>query len=166
MAFCSLPTCAGAITAVWDNTSSKRSRYTHAKPSNWGIAPFENADAARIEYLTEEEQHTFVSGCSLEPDFQNLVVVALRKIPANVANGVNPRLDDIWGDSSIRNTPQVILWIVRQYFVHGMAPEYERKATVHILKSRNGRTGHVDLDFDPDYLRFRNEFALEQVRIP
>jgi replicative DNA helicase len=95
-----------------------------------------------------------------------VILSQLRKIPAKVENGLNPRLDDIWGDSSVRNTPQVILWIVRHYFAHGMAPEYERKATVHILKSRNGSTGHVDLDFDPDYLRFQNELAIEQVRVP
>lgn len=94
-----------------------------------------------------------------------VILSQLRKIPASVANGMNPRLDDIWGDSSVRNTPHLILWLVREYFVHGMKPEYERKATVHILKSRNGRTGHVDLDFDPDFLRFRNEATFE-VHVP
>lgn len=31
---------------------------------------------------------------------------------------------------------------------------YERKAHVYVLKSRNGRTGVVNLEFDPEYVRF------------
>jgi len=78
----------------------------------------------------------------------------LRKIPPAVLKGARPCLDDIWGNSSVRNTPQVILWLSREYFTHEMKPEFERKAKVHVMKTRNDRTGVVDLEFDPDYVRF------------
>jgi replicative DNA helicase len=80
----------------------------------------------------------------------------LRKIPPAVLKGAQPHLDDIWGDSSVRNTPHVILWVSREYFAHDMKEEFERKAKVYVLKTRNDRTGVVDLDFDPDYVRFLN----------
>ena len=95
-----------------------------------------------------------------------VMLCQLRKVAATASRGVAPRLDDVWGDSSVRNTPHLILWLVRDYFVHDMDPDYERKATVHILKSRNGRTGHVELEFDPDYLRFRDKTGFESVQVP
>jgi len=78
----------------------------------------------------------------------------LRKVSTAVLKGAHPHLDDIWGDSSIRNTPHLILWLSRDYFTHNMEPAYERQAHVYVLKSRNGRTGIVDLEFDPERLRF------------
>jgi replicative DNA helicase len=78
----------------------------------------------------------------------------LRKLSPQVLKGGHPHLDDIWGDSSIRNTPHLILWLTRDFFTHNMDKAYERKAHVYVLKSRNGRTGIVDLDFDPEQVRF------------
>jgi replicative DNA helicase len=83
-----------------------------------------------------------------------VVVGQLRKVPTAVSKGAHPRLDDIWGDSSVRNTPHQILWLVRDFFVNDMNPEYERRAHVYVLKARNGRTGVVELDFDPERVRF------------
>jgi replicative DNA helicase len=71
-----------------------------------------------------------------------------------VLKGAQPHLDDIWGDSSVRNTPHVILWVSREYFTKKMKKEFERKAKVYVLKSRNDRTGVVDIEFDPERLRF------------
>jgi integrase len=48
-----------------------------ANPMNWKLAPFENAEVARSEYLTEAQQREFVAACSAEPDFQNLVLAGL-----------------------------------------------------------------------------------------
>jgi replicative DNA helicase len=78
----------------------------------------------------------------------------------------NKLLDDIWGDSSVRNTPHVILWLVREFFTHKMDLDYERKATLYILKSRNGPTGVVDLEFDPDRVRFLDAPECEEVHVP
>jgi integrase len=49
----------------------------NANPMNWKLAPFENAEVARSEYLTEAQQREFVAACSAEPDFQNLVLAGL-----------------------------------------------------------------------------------------
>jgi replicative DNA helicase len=85
-----------------------------------------------------------------------VLLCQLRKVSPKIAAGSTPRLDDIWGDSSVRNTPHVILWLVREFFQHDMDLAYERKACAYILKARNGRTGVVPLDFDPEWVRFQN----------
>jgi replicative DNA helicase len=85
-----------------------------------------------------------------------VLLCQLRKVSPKIAAGSTPRLDDIWGDSSVRNTPHVILWLVREFFQHDMDVSYERKACAYILKARNGRTGVVPLDFDPEWVRFQN----------
>jgi replicative DNA helicase len=95
-----------------------------------------------------------------------VLLCQLRKVSANVAKGAHPRLDDIWGDSSIRNTPHLILWLVREFFQHDMDMDYERKAKVYVLKNRNGRTGVVPLDFDPDRVRFLDAPEIEEVHVP
>jgi replicative DNA helicase len=83
-----------------------------------------------------------------------VVLAQLRKISTKVLSGAHPHLDDIWGDSSIRNTPHVILWLSREFFTHNMDAAFERKANVYVLKSRNDRTGIVPLEFDPERVRF------------
>ena len=83
-----------------------------------------------------------------------LLLCQLRKVSPQVLKGAQPHLDDIWGDSSIRNTPHLILWLSREFFTHNMDKAYERKANVYVLKSRNDRTGIVPLEFDPEGLRF------------
>jgi replicative DNA helicase len=90
----------------------------------------------------------------------------LRKVSANVAKGAHPRLDDIWGDSSVRNTPHLILWLVREFFQQDMDIEFERKAKVYVLKARNGRTGVVNLDFDPERVRFSDAPDFDTVSVP
>ncbi|HZP33039.1 MAG TPA: DnaB-like helicase C-terminal domain-containing protein [Candidatus Acidoferrales bacterium] len=76
------------------------------------------------------------------------------KLSSAVQKGAHPHLDDIWGDSSIRNTPHLILWLSRDFFTHNMDLAYERQAHVYVLKNRNGRTGVVTLEFDPERVRF------------
>lgn len=60
----------------------------------------------------------------------------------------------------------MILWLVREFFRHHMDVEFERKATLYILKSRNGPTGFVELEFDPDRVRFLDAPESEEVRVP
>jgi replicative DNA helicase len=83
-----------------------------------------------------------------------VLLCQLRKVSPKISNGAQPRLDDIWGDSSIRNTPHLILWLSREFFTHDMDRAYERKANLYVLKSRNDRTGIVPLEFDPERVRF------------
>jgi hypothetical protein len=80
--------------------------------------------------------------------------------------GAQPHLDDIWGDSAVRNTPHVILWLSREYFTSGLRKEFERKAKVYVLKSRNDRTGVVELEFDPECVRFLDAPPTETESIP
>lgn len=82
-----------------------------------------------------------------------ILLSQLRKVSTKVAQGGRPAVDDIYGDSAIRNTPDVIIWVVRQYFQHGFKKEFEDKATAFIVKARNGRVARVDLKFDSEFVR-------------
>ena len=78
-----------------------------------------------------------------------------RKVDEEVARGRRPpRVEQIFGSSAVANTAHNILWIMRQYFTHGMDPVYERSVTSYILKARNDKTGKVDHDFDPNTVLF------------
>lgn len=91
-----------------------------------------------------------------------ILLSQLRKVPGRVAQGGKPTIDDIYGDSSIRNQPHTILWVIRQFFFHGFKAEFERKATVYVVKSRNGRVCRVDLTFDQNRVRLVNEEPSEK----
>lgn len=93
-----------------------------------------------------------------------VLLCQLRKIPTKIAAGVHPHADDIWGDSSVRNTPHMILWVTREFFAHRMDLDYERKANVYVLKNRNDRTGIVQLDFDPERVRFLDAPSSEETQ--
>lgn len=81
-----------------------------------------------------------------------------RKVDEDVARARRPpRVEQIFGSSAVANTAHNILWIMRQYFTHGMDPAYEKLATAYILKARNDKTGKVDHGFDPDRVLFTNE---------
>ena len=81
-----------------------------------------------------------------------------RKVDEDVARGRRPpRVEQIFGSSAVANTAHNILWIMRQYFTHGMDPVYEKSATAYVLKARNDKTGKVDFGFDPDRVLFTNE---------
>jgi replicative DNA helicase len=90
-------------------------------------------------------------------DICSLLLSQLRKLSPAVQKGAQPHLDDIWGDSAVRNTPHTILWVSRDFFTKGMDKKHERAARVYVLKSRNGRTGVVPLEFDPERLRFLDQ---------
>jgi replicative DNA helicase len=102
-------------------------------------------------------QRAFILGAKKLAERLDICVVLLcqlRKVSPKVKSGAQPHLDDIWGDSSIRNTPHLILWLSREFFTHNMDVAYERRANVYVLKSRNDRTGIVQLEFDPERVRF------------
>jgi len=81
-----------------------------------------------------------------------------KKVDEDVARGRRPpRVEQIFGSTAVANTAHNILWVVRQYFTHGMDPIYEKVATSYILKARNDKTGKVDHGFDPDRVLFTNE---------
>jgi len=96
-----------------------------------------------------------------------LFLSQLRKLsPAVLKGTAQPHLDDIWGDSAVRNTPQVILWLSRDFFTNGMKEQFERAAKVYVLKNRGGQTGVVDLEFDPQRVRFLDAPPTEADSIP
>jgi replicative DNA helicase len=114
-------------------------------------------------------QRAFIFGAKKLAERLDLCFVLLsqlRKLPSNVLKGAAPHLDDIWGDSSVRNTPHVILWLSRDFFTHNMDKAHERKARVYVLKSRNGRTGIVTLEFDPELVRFTDAQPTEEDSVP
>lgn len=99
-------------------------------------------------------------------DIVFVILAQLRKLSPAVLKGAQPHLDDVWGDSAARNTPQVILWVSREFFIKGMDPAYERDAKVYVLKNRSGRTGVVNLAFDPEHVRFEDAPPGEADSIP
>jgi replicative DNA helicase len=121
---------------------------------------------ARREAILERSFMLSAKRLAERLDICVVLLCQLRKVSAKVAEGSTPRLDDIWGDSSVRNTPHLILWLVREYFRHNMDIDYERKACVYVLKARNGRTGTVPLEFDPDRVRFLDAPEIEEVHVP
>jgi replicative DNA helicase len=86
-----------------------------------------------------------------------ILLSQLRKVSGSLAKGGRPTIDDIYGDSSIRNTPDVILWVVRDFFTHAMKKEFENKMTVYIVKARNDRVGPVKLFFDFTYMSLEDK---------
>lgn len=82
-----------------------------------------------------------------------ILVAQLRKMSTNVKEGKKPVLDDVYGASAMRNAPDVVIWVVREFFLKNMDKKYERVAKAYVVKGRNGRTGKVDMDFDPIRLR-------------
>jgi replicative DNA helicase len=94
-------------------------------------------------------------------DLAMIILCQIRKTPPGVKQGAKPTVDDIYGSSAMRNDPDVIIWILRDYFLKGMNKEYERKAKGHVVKSRNGKTGIVALEFDPKRVRFLNASSAE-----
>jgi replicative DNA helicase len=91
-----------------------------------------------------------------------ILLSQLRKVSSRIAQGGKPTIDDIYGDSSIRNTPDVIIWVVRHFFNHGLKKEFERKATAFVVKARNGRVARIDLTFDQHRVRMLDEEPSEK----
>jgi DnaB-like helicase C terminal domain len=90
-----------------------------------------------------------------------------RKVDADVARGQRiPRIEDIFGSSAVANTAHHVLWVVRHFFQKGMDAQYERDATVYILKARNDNARGVELEFDPDAVLFRDKRKIGQDPTP
>jgi len=88
-------------------------------------------------------------------DVAFILLAQPRKSPSQKNQGKpsKPTLDDIYGHSAMRNTPHVIMWVVREYFTHHLDKKYERQASVYVLKSRNDKTGTAKIAFDPERVR-------------
>jgi replicative DNA helicase len=91
-----------------------------------------------------------------------ILLSQLRKVSSRLRGDAKPTIDDIYGDSAIRNTPDLILWVVRDFFTHDFKKEFENKATVYIVKARNDRVGTVKLGFDPIYIRLKDPDPTEK----
>ena len=87
-------------------------------------------------------------------DVAFILLAQPRKASSGAKKNEKPTLDDIYGHSAMRNTPHVIMWVVREFFVHNMDKKYEKLARVYVLKSRNDSTGMAKLAFDPWRVRF------------
>jgi len=90
---------------------------TQADTTNWKLPAFENADAARIEFLDDAGQRALVMGCTVEPDFQNLVRGAMY---CGARYSELGRL--VVGDFN------------------------QRASTIFISKSKSGKSRHIHLD--------------------
>ncbi|HXE43538.1 MAG TPA: DnaB-like helicase C-terminal domain-containing protein, partial [Candidatus Baltobacteraceae bacterium] len=92
-------------------------------------------------------------------DICMIIVAQMRKMPAGAIKGGSFRmqLDDIYGHSAIRNAPDVIIAVFRDFFLKDRDPKFERDAQAHVVKARNGQTGKVKMDFDPRRLRFSDK---------
>src|SRR6185437_5309686 len=92
-------------------------------------------------------------------DICMIIVAQMRKMPAGAIKGGSFRMqrDDIYGHSAIRNAPDVIIAVFRDFFLKDRVPKFERDAQAHVVKARNGQTGKVKMDFDPRRLRFSDK---------
>jgi replicative DNA helicase len=90
-----------------------------------------------------------------------VLLAQIRKLPPQVLKGARPSTDDLWGHASVRNLPQVILWLSREY-CRTLERDLEDKAKIYILKNRSGRQGTVDLSFNPIRLRFENAASVTE----
>ena len=101
-------------------------------------------------------QRSFILGAKIlaqRLDICFIIIAQLRKMPAGVKQGQRPTLDDIWGDSSMRNTPHLILFIIREFFRKDMNVKYENDVKIYVVKQRNGPTGVVEAWLDTNFLR-------------
>jgi replicative DNA helicase len=81
-----------------------------------------------------------------------------RKVDDDVANGRRPpRVEQIFGSSAVANTAHNVLWVMREYFLHGMDEQHENLALAYILKARNDKTGSIKMGFDSNRVLFTNE---------
>lgn len=71
-----------------------------------------------------------------------------RKLNPAIRQRGRPTLDDLYGDSAMINTPHLILYVLRHFFLKNYDMKHEKPATVFILKNRAGPTGKADLFFD------------------
>ena len=101
-----------------------------------------------------------------DQDLCFILLCQLRKMPPKLAQGGRPMLDDLYGDSAIRNTPHVIVWIVREYFQHDLDERFERKVRLYVIKSRNDRVGRIQLEFDPEKVRLLDAPPTEKDSVP
>lgn len=102
-------------------------------------------------------QSSFIHGCvkcAKRLDVCFVLLAQLRKMPPNLKNGGRPTLDDIYGAAAMRNDPDTVIWILRDFFLKNMDKKYEKKARACVVKARNGATGVVKLAFDPQRVRF------------
>lgn len=112
------------------------------------------ADEASFFDHQEKFVHSAVQ-CAKRLDVCFVLLTQLRKAPPGMKDAKwKPALDDIYGASAMRNDPDFVIWIVREFFLRGLDKKYERDAKAYVVKGRNGATGTVKLDFDPRLVRF------------
>lgn len=86
-----------------------------------------------------------------------LLLAQPRKVDIEVYEGKRPpRLEDIFGRSAVANTAHIVMWVMREFWMHKMAKEFERKGKIYVLKNRNGATGVVAAEFNTDRLRWED----------
>ena len=97
-------------------------------------------------------------------DISFLMLAQQRKMPAGFKPGksTTPQVDDVWGSSAMRNAPDVIIWIVRDFFLRNYDKKYESVAHAYVMKARNGSVGAVKLKFDNKLVRFLDDDKTEE----
>lgn len=115
--------------------------------------------AGRVEDQYAEQAQFMTDALALAKELKICFVLLCqpRKVSDEVARGkAAPRLEEIFGSSSVANTAHHVLWIIRKFFQKGYDEKYEDQAKCYILKARNDRAQHVDLRFDHEMVRFED----------
>lgn len=88
----------------------------------------------------------------------NIPVLALSQLSRAVESRSPqiPQLSDLRESGSIEQDADVVMFIYRDEYYHPQDTEKPNTAEIIIAKHRNGPTGHVDLYFNAEEMRFKN----------
>lgn len=100
-------------------------------------------------------------------DISFILICQLRKSAAqDIKSGVRkPNIEDVWGDSIVKNSAENIIWIHREFFFKNMNPDYESIAKAFVLKARNDGAGMTSLKFDIDKIEFADDGTSDEKKI-
>ncbi len=112
-----------------------------------------NGGENRVQEISEISRG--LKGLARELD---IPVIALSQLSREVEKRSPqiPQLSDLRESGSIEQDADVVMFIYRDEYYHPQDTEKPNTAEIIIAKHRNGPTGHVDLYFKADEMRFKN----------
>ena len=95
-----------------------------------------------------------MKGLAKELDVPVLLVSQLSRA-AEQREGHRPRMSDLRESGAIEQDADVVLLLHREE-LYNATPENKGRALLIVAKQRNGPVGNIELQFQSEYMRFRN----------